>query len=65
MKCCHMQHFIRLFTLSKYQKPLNSEDPDEIPHNAAFNLGQHCDCLVRQNQFKEEIQYFLENYNLY
>ena len=25
-----------------------SEDPDEMPHNAAFHLGLHC--LLRQNR---------------
>ena len=34
----------------------NSEDRDELPHNAAFHQG-----LLRQNQSsKKEIQYFLE-----
>ena len=37
----------------------NSEDPDEIPHNAAFHQGLHS--LLRQEQSSEkEIQYFLE-----
>ena len=26
----------------------NSEDPDEMPHNAAFHQGLHC--LLTQNQ---------------
>ena len=35
----------------------NSEDPDEMPHNAAFHQGLHC--LLIQSQFSEkEIQYF-------
>ena len=39
----------------------NSEDPDEMPHNA-FHQGQHC--LLRQNQSSEkEIQFFFENCN--
>ena len=29
----------------------NSEDPDEIPHNAAFHQGLHC--LIRHNQSSE------------
>ena len=29
----------------------NSEDPDEIPHNAAFHQGFHC--LLRHNQYSE------------
>ena len=37
----------------------NSEDPDEMLHNAAFHQGLHC--LLRQNQSSEkEIQHFLE-----
>ena len=37
----------------------NSEDPDEMLHNAAFHLGLHC--LLRQNRsLEKEIQYFLE-----
>ena len=36
-----------------------SEDPDKMPHNAAFHQGMHC--LLRPNQSSEkEIQYFLE-----
>ena len=27
----------------------NSEDPGEMPHNAAFHQGLHC--LLRQNQY--------------
>ena len=39
----------------------NSEDPDEMPHTAAFHLGLHC--LLRQKQSsKKEIQFL--NYNL-
>ena len=39
--------------LKKDQKPLtryltNSEDPDEVQHNAAFHQGLHC--LLRQNR---------------
>ena len=37
----------------------NSEDPDEMPHNAALHRGLHC--LLRQKQFSEkEIQFYLE-----
>ena len=40
----------------------NSEDPDEMPHNAAFHLGLHC--LLRQNQSsKNEIHFFFEIIN--
>ena len=35
----------------------NSEDPDEMPHNAAFHQGLHC--LLRQNRSSEkEMQYY-------
>ena len=30
----------------------NSEDPDEMPHNAAFHQGLHC--LLRQKIFLEK-----------
>ena len=30
----------------------NSEDPDEMPHNAAFHQGLHC--LLRLKQFSEK-----------
>ena len=37
----------------------SSEDPDEMPHNAAFHQGLHC--LLKQKQSSEkEIQYHLE-----
>ena len=36
----------------------NSEDPDEMPHSAAFHLGQQC--LLRQSS---ERIFFLD-YNL-
>ena len=36
---------------------VNSEDPDEIPHNAAFHQGLHC--YLRHNQSSEiEMHYF-------
>ena len=31
----------------------NSEDPDEMPHNAAFHQGLHC--LLRRNQSSNTI----------
>ena len=39
---------------------MNSEDPDEMSHNAAFHQGLHC--LLRQTKTfsVKEIQYFLE-----
>ena len=36
----------------------NSEDPDEMPPNAAFHLGLHC--LLRQNQSSEKEILYLE-----
>ena len=37
----------------------NSEDPDEMPHNAAFHQGLHY--LLREKQFSEkEIRFLLE-----
>ena len=40
----------------------NSEDPDEMPHNAAFHQGLHC--LPIQNQSSEKEIYVLRNKNL-
>ena len=41
----------------------NSEDQDEMQHNAAFYQGMHC--LLKQNQsLEKEIQYFKGNNNL-
>ena len=38
----------------------NSEDPDEMPHDAAFHLGLHC--LLRQKRSAEkEIQFLFGN----
>ena len=39
----------------------NSEDPDEMPHNAAFYLCLQC--LLRQKQFSAKEIHF-ENYNM-
>ena len=40
----------------------NSEDPDEMLHNAAFHQGLHC--LLRQNRSSEkEIKDLFLNYN--
>ena len=37
----------------------NSEEPDEMPHNAAFHLDLQC--LLRQKQSTEkEIHFYLE-----
>ena len=43
----------------------NSEDLDEMPHNAAFHQGQHC--LLRQKRILREsntIYFKFGNYNL-
>ena len=38
----------------------NSEDPDEMPHNAAFHLGQHC---LSKKSFRQKITILIKNYN--
>ena len=58
--------FYALLTLC-IQKPLNgyftnSEDPDEVPHDAAFHQGLHC--LLRLKKIFRPKNTFLENYNL-
>ena len=40
----------------------NSEDQDEMQHNAAFHQGLHC--LKVKKIFRQRIQYFFKNYNL-
>ena len=40
----------------------NSEDPDEMQHNAAFHQGLHCFKGINNLQTKE--YYILNNYNL-
>ena len=35
----------------------NNEDPDEMPHYAAFRQGLHC--LLKQKRSDKRIQYFL------
>ena len=38
----------------------NSEDPDEMQHDAAFHLGLHC--LLRLKEHSEtEIHHYIEN----
>ena len=50
---------LRTSTLSIPGTLENSEDPDEMPHNAAFHQGIHC--LLRQNRYSEkEIHFCLE-----
>ena len=41
----------------------NSEDPDEMQHDAAFHQGLHC-LLTEKRSSDKRIQYFFENYNL-
>ena len=40
----------------------NSEDPEEMPHNAAFHQGLHC--LYRQSRSSDIIILFSFNYSL-
>ena len=40
------------------------EDPDEMPHNAAFHQGLHCLLLQKQSLVKE-IHFLCENFNLW
>ena len=41
----------------------NSEEPDEMPHNATFHQGLHC--LPRQKTTSEkEMQFLFQNCNL-
>ena len=43
----------------------NSEDPDEILHNAALHQGLRCLLLLSETLTSEkEIQFLLGNYNL-
>ena len=37
----------------------NSEDPDEMPHNAAFHLGLHC--LLRLKRSSDKIVQCFKN----
>ena len=39
---------------------VNSEDPDESQHNAAFHLGLHC-LLKPKESSDKEIQFYLKN----
>ena len=40
----------------------NSEDPDEMPHDAAFHQGLHC--LLSQKQFlAKDIHFYVKNIN--
>ena len=53
-----------LDTYDFYMRTLaNSEDPDEMPHIAAFHQGLYC--LPRQKRYIEkEMQFSFSNYNL-
>ena len=35
----------------------NSEDPDEMPHNAAFHQGLHCLFVKVKTIFRQKIKY--------
>ena len=41
----------------------NSEDPDEMQHNASFHQGLHCLYMKKDLQTRE-YNIFFENYNL-
>ena len=43
---------------------VNSEDPDEMPHDAAFHQGLHCLLIQTKTIFRERIKILFENYNL-
>ena len=48
---CALNH---LYTGNPYWVTLaNSEDPDEMQHNAAFHQGLHCLLQVKQSSAKE------------
>ena len=68
---CIYSYYIRLRTIKqKHVHPLytieslmctvaNFEDPDEMPHKAAFHQGLHC--LLRQNRVSvKEMQFYME-----
>ena len=40
----------------------NSEDPDEMPHNAVFHQCLHCSLI--QNRSEKQIQYTEQNFYL-
>ena len=40
---------------------INREDPDEMPHNAAFHQGLHCMFRLKRSSDKKN-KIFLENY---
>ena len=41
----------------------NSEDPDEMPHNAAFHQGLH-NLLRQKGSSENKIQFLFGNYNI-
>ena len=48
---------------SKMRTLTNSEDPDEMPHDAAFQQGLHC-CSRTKKSFKERNTILFGNNNL-
>ena len=42
----------------------NSEDPDEMPHKAAFHQGLHCLFAKKKWIYRERRTIFLRNYSL-
>ena len=43
---------------------INSEDPDEMPHYAAFHQGLYCLLGIKDLQTKNKQTLLLKNYNL-
>ena len=50
-------HYSLHYTGSLMSTLANSEDPDEMPHNAAFHQGLHC--LLDKNDLKRKTYYFI------
>ena len=43
---------------------INSEDPDEMPHYAAFHQGLYCLLCIKDLQTKNKTNTTFKNYNL-
>ena len=44
---------------------INSEDQDEMPHNAAFHKGLHCLLSIKKGYSDKKNTIFSENYSLH
>ena len=41
---------------------VNNDDPDKMPHNAAFHQGIHCFITMKQKQYSaKEIHFYVES----